>query len=102
MTGRASREVETACRVRTAGCVTALENRCGAPLETLRAGTGSGCVAFKIKELSSQLAKTGPGGGGGGVLSFETRPSAIKKILCESSSFDGPSQMGITLKKPKK
>lgn len=34
---------------------------------------------FKIKELSSQLAKTGLGGGEGGgvVLSLETQPTAI-------------------------
>lgn len=69
MIGRASHEVKTACRGRTAGCVTALEHRCGA----LRAGTGSGAVAFKIKELSSQLAKTGLGG----VLSYETQLSVI-------------------------
>lgn len=63
-------------------------------------GAGSGCVEFKRKELSSQLAKNGRKK----ILGFETQPLAFKKKSLRKLFLRQAIllQVGIILKKPKK
>lgn len=82
MTGPASHELKTACRVVTKRRVTVLEHRCRLPLETRRMGAGSG--ALNLKKKKNQI------------LIFL---SACKNQEKQSWAFNGETQSSMLGKK---